>query len=65
MADEFDEKLCIERHKTIDHNIDDLWKFHGELSRSINGKFNKIMFSILGTLLTVIASMVVIIFTRH
>jgi hypothetical protein len=58
-------KLCDERHQKIDTNIDDLWRHNNELVASINGKFNKILFAVMVTLLTVIGSLITIMVTRH
>jgi len=65
MGDEYDVKLCDERHKKVDQNIDDLWRHNGDMIKQINGKFNKIMYSIFLLLLSIIGSLITIIATRH
>ena len=68
---EWDEKLCIEKHKRLDETagrldeeVQDLYKKRDELIQALNGKFNKIMFGIFATLLTVVGSLITIIVTR-
>lgn len=55
---QWDEKFCDERHKKLDDHVCDLYIKRDELVRTINGKFNKIMFGIFATLLTLIGSLV-------
>ena len=55
----WDEKLCDERHEKLDNLIEDLYTKRDELVVTINGKFNKIMFGVFSTLLTIIAALVV------
>lgn len=59
MGVEYDSRLCDERHAKQDKEIEDVWKHHNHLRDSINGKFNKIMFGIFMTLLSVIASLII------
>jgi hypothetical protein len=55
-----DQKLCDERHRKLDEQVRDLYEKRDELVKAINGKFNKIMFGIFATLLTLIGSLIVL-----
>jgi hypothetical protein len=61
---DWEEKLCDERHQRIDVNVTTLYTKHENLAATINGKFNKILFLLVATLLSVIASLFVVIVTR-
>jgi uncharacterized protein YydD (DUF2326 family) len=62
--DEFNTELCKERHENLGREIKELKNDYTELRQAINGKFNKIMFGVFTTLLTVISALIVFIATR-
>ncbi len=63
MAEEFDKELCLERHKTINYRLTNTENNMSDLIKTINGKFNKIIFMFVGVLFTVIGSLIVFIVT--
>ena len=63
MALEFDRGLCNERHKTIDRRLDNTEVDFTDLTKAINGKFNKIIGMFIGVLFTIIGSLIVFIIT--
>ena len=62
--DEYNERLCGERHVNVNSNIERLWEKYDEVSRCNNKKFNQIMAGIVITLISVIGSLITIIATR-
>jgi hypothetical protein len=60
MADDYSKGLCDERHKNIDGDVKALFDKYDYLHQCITQKFNSIMIGIFTTLLTVIASLVVL-----
>jgi len=63
MAEEFDKELCNERHSHIDFRLNVSENTISDLIKTINGKFNKIIFMFLGVLMTIIGSLIVFIIT--
>lgn len=61
MAGQYDDRLCDERHEKLDAQVCDLYTKREDLVKMINGKFNKIMFGIFATLLTLVGSLIALI----
>lgn len=61
MDKQYDGRLCDERHEKLDDQVCDLYTKREDLVKTINGKFNKIMFGIFAMLLTLIGSLITLI----
>ena len=57
-------ELCDERYKNIYNNIEVLYHKQDALNACLTKKFNQIIFGIITTLLSVIASLVVTLFKQ-
>lgn len=64
MGQEYDYKLCDERHENINRRLNGVETDMSDLAKVINGKFNKIVCMFIGVQFTVIGSLIVFIVTR-
>lgn len=64
MGQEYDYKLCDERHDNINRRLNEVETDMSDLAKVINGKFNKIVCMFIGVQFTVIGSLIVFIVTR-
>jgi hypothetical protein len=62
---DFDIKLCEEKHQTVDRRLDGLHNAILKITNDINGKFTKVFIMFIGVLLSIIASLIIMIITRR